>query len=48
MFNTFLKFEVFAYQNKLGRRIVNERWTVNAVLACPSLECVLFIPDINL
>ena len=46
MFNTFLHFAIFAYQFKLGPCIVNRPCTVNAVLGCPLLDFVLFMPDI--
>ena len=46
MFNTFLHFAIFAYQFKLGPCIVNRPCTVNAVLGCPLLDSVLFMPDI--
>ena len=42
MFNTF-HFAIFAYQ-MCGRGIVNRSCTVNAVLGCPHLECVLYMP----
>ena len=46
MFNTFLHFAIFAYQVRLGPCIVNRPCTANAVLGCPLLDCVLFMPDI--
>ena len=45
MFDTFLHFAIFAYQFKLGPCIVNRSCTVNAVLGCPLLDFVLFMPD---
>ena len=35
-----------AYQFKLGPYIVNKSCTVNAVLGCPLLDLVQFMPDI--
>ena len=46
MFNTFLHFAIFAYQFKLGPCIVNRPCTDNAVLGCPLLDVVLFMPNI--
>ena len=46
MFNTFLHFAIFAYQFMLGPCVVNRPCTVNAVLGCPLLDFVLFMPDI--
>ena len=46
MFNTFLHFAIFAYKLKLESCIVNRPCTVNAVLGCPLLDFVLFMPDI--
>ena len=46
MFSTFLHFAIFAYQFNLESCIVNRPCTVNAVLGCPLLDCVLFMPDI--
>ena len=46
MFNTFLHFSIFAYHFKLGPCIVNRSCTVKAVLGCPLLDVVLFMPDI--
>ena len=46
MFNTFLNFAIIAYQFKLGPCIVNWPCTVDAVLGCPLLDCVLFMSDI--
>ena len=46
MFNTFLHFAICAYPCKLGPGIVNRPCTVNAVLGCPLLDFVLFMPDI--
>ena len=46
MFYTFLHFAIFVYQFKLGPCIVNRTCTVNAVLGCPLLDFVLFMPDI--
>ena len=44
MFYTFLHFAIFAYQFKLGPCIVNRTCTVIAVLGCPLLDFVLFMP----
>ena len=46
MFNTFLHFEIFAYQFKLEPCIVNRPCTFNAVLGCLLLDFVLFMPAI--
>ena len=46
MFNTVLYFAICAYQFKLGPCIVNRTCTANAVLGCPLLDFVLFMPDI--
>ena len=46
MFNTCLHFAIYAYQFKLGPCIVNIPCNVNAVLGCPHLDFVLFMPDI--
>jgi len=46
MFNTCLHFALYAYQFKLGPCIVNIPCNVNAVLGCPHLDFVLFMPDI--
>jgi len=46
MFNTFLHLAIFAYQFKIGPCTVNRSCSVNAVLGCPLLDFVLFVPDI--
>ena len=46
MFKTFLHFAIFAYQFKLEPCIFNRPCTVNAVLGCPLLDSVLFMPAI--
>ena len=46
MVDTFLHFAIFAYQFKLGPCIVNRPCNANAVLGCPLLDFVLFMPDI--
>ena len=45
MFNKFLHFATVAYKFKLGPCIVNRPCTDNAVLGCPLLDVVLFMPD---
>ena len=45
MFNTCLHFTIFAYQFNLGPCIINRPSTVNAVLGCPLLNFILFMPD---
>jgi len=45
MFNTILHFAICVYQHKLGPCIVNKLCTVNALLGCPHLDFVMFMPD---